>query len=55
MNPTVYAVKKLYGGKKPWGGWAEFKHRLCRAGVIVTPTTDVPALWQQAFLKACGR
>jgi len=55
MNPTIYAVKKLYGGKRPIGGWADFKHRLCRAGVLESPTSDVPQAWMTAFIKACGR
>lgn len=53
MNPTAYAVRKLYGGKKP-GAWGDYKHRLHRAGVLPTPTADVPAEWQAAYRAARG-
>ena len=55
MNPTAYAVRKLYGNRKPFGGWADFKHRLSRAGILANPGADVPKVWQEAFAKACGR
>lgn len=55
MNPTSYSVRKLYGNRRPWGGWSDFKHRLYRIGVLANPTADVPQAWQEAFKKACGR
>lgn len=53
-RPTKAAVRRLYGNRAPWGGWADFKHRLHRAGVLETAQSDVPADWKAAFKKAVG-
>lgn len=44
--PTVAYIRSLRVG-----GWADFKHKLHRAGVLPSPVADVPAEWQEAFKK----
>lgn len=46
VKPTVATVKKL----RPMG-WADYKHKLYRLGVISSPTSDVPTEWIEAFKK----
>jgi len=55
MKATAAAVKKLYGGRKPSFGWADFKAKLVRAGIINSTAQDVPAEWQEAFKRAAGK
>lgn len=50
MKPTAKFVKTL----RPMG-WADFKHKLARLGVISSPTADVPEAWKAAFCRAFGR
>lgn len=45
-SPTVAYIRSLRVG-----GWADFKHKLYRAGVLTSPVADVPAEWQEAFKK----
>lgn len=55
INPTAYAVLKLYGGRRLFFGWADFKHRLYKAGVLESTAAPVPAEWVDAFQRARGR
>ena len=50
IAPTVAYIKSLRVG-----GWADFKHKLHRAGVLPTPVADVPLEWQEAFKKTFRR
>lgn len=58
MKASVRQVRKMYADangkpRKPWSGWAGFKHKLIEAGVINNYDCDVPVDWQEAFKKAC--
>ena len=50
-KPTVAAVRRIQ--PRPFG-WADFKHRLCRAGMLDSPVADASA-WVAAFKKSRGR
>lgn len=49
MKPSAAAVRRM----RPLG-WADFKSRLVRAGVIAAGE-DVPEAWRVAFCAAFGR
>lgn len=50
LRPCATNVRRL----RP-GGWADFKHKLHRLGVLSSPVADVPEEWQRAFCTAYGR
>lgn len=50
MKPSAAAVRRL----RPMG-WADFKHKLHRLGILPSPVADVPEAWQRAFCAAFGR